>query len=132
MLAICLIINTAIESRFSALATCKTTDAFLIADVSARALVAGEVWAHLEVSGEPITVVSMWELVTINHDAAYAEWRAINDPWFIETSEILDTVIWDRPRAGIVRMRDWCSLLLAAASTTSGCSGFKSKFADPL
>ena len=98
-----LIINTAIESRFSALATCKKRDVVLISDVSALGFIAGEVWAHLEVSGEPITVVSMWELVTINHDAAYAEWRAINDPWFIDTSEILDTVIWDRPRAGIVR-----------------------------
>ena len=101
-------IRTAHESRFSPLATCTKNDVVLVR--SGSSFVAGQVWAHAEIDGVCVTLVSLWELLHVNADRGDAEWRLQDNPLMIDTTDIIDTVIWMQLGDNVVRTLLPCHL----------------------
>ena len=64
---------------------------------------AGHVWFHAEVAGEPITLIQ--QLVVHSHDrkAGTAELHSTESFDILETSAIIDSVIWHERAPGVIR-----------------------------
>ena len=101
-------VHTAVESRFSPVATCKRGDAVLFR--SAGSLQAAIVRCHLECDSVAVAIVSPYSLVKADRKVGVAEWRSLPDDIAIEIDEVLDTVIWARIGAGRVRTIIPCEL----------------------
>ena len=91
------------SARFSALAQCKRRDIVLVSEANVHGFVAGEVWMNFSLNGETLSVVALFELLNFDSNVGVAEWEMPGTPTLIETCEILDTLIWDIPRDGVLR-----------------------------
>ena len=86
-------------SRFSEFGVCAKEDVVFVDDDSA--VVAGQVWAHLLIGGVPTSIISLWTLVADN--GFYRDWAYADNPVYVATDSIIDTAIWTRQTATIVR-----------------------------
>ena len=65
----------------------------------------GRVWAHVDVDGAALSLVGIWAIQTLDMDKRAAEVVEVDDPQFIETSNIISPCTWCRPgSSGIVRV----------------------------
>ena len=78
------------NSRHSALGFSRKGDVVLIKD--GNSVKAGQVLLHASVDGIPVSIVSCWQLHSINHDAGIAKWHVSDSKMLIETTDILDSV----------------------------------------
>ena len=85
------IVNTANESRFNRFGTCKTNDIVLLHDPEPT-IAAAKALLHVEINGEPLSLVSLFLLKSIDRDAGYSEWHSDSNPTVFSTGAILDTV----------------------------------------
>lgn len=85
--------------RFSAFGTCHKKDVVLV-NIDGT-IQAGEVWAHADIYGTAITIISLWTMVRRNELAA--EWRVVQNPQIYESSDILDVCSWAYTGPDIVR-----------------------------
>ena len=77
-------------SRHSTYGICHTGDVVLIKEGSSFR--AGQVLLHACVENVPLTVVSAWDLHSLEAELGYAKWHLSRKRMLIETKDILDTV----------------------------------------
>jgi len=82
----------AVESRFSPVATCHKGDVVILRDPSG-ALVAGKVQLHCSVLGLPLSLINSYT-VHKREPCGYSIWTPSEENHFIETHEILETVVF--------------------------------------
>jgi hypothetical protein len=94
-------VATATTSRFSKFATCSKKDVVLF--TKGASYVAGEIWAHADIHGVAVSIVSEWAL--LEHAAATmsATWTVQQNPVYIATSDILAACVWTRMSHNVVR-----------------------------
>ena len=80
------------ESRFSPLATCCKDDVVLFKD--GLGFRAGRVHLHFSVHGLPITMVSAFAVHRLDDKCGHSVWTCSEESMFIETDQILDTVVY--------------------------------------
>ena len=98
------------ESRFSALATCRRGDIIVLYNTAAGELAVGEVLEHLSIDGVPVSLVSMWDMLSVNSDQGVAFCRVRHEPELIETDDIVDVVISTVSGDGLAKILLPCHL----------------------
>ena len=81
--------------RISAYTVCSVADVILVSKPTAggaNEIVAGELWACLEVAGETVLIVTQWTMVAKIHGAA--TWRVAMVPELVPCSCVLDCLVW--------------------------------------
>ena len=101
-------IEVATESRFSSLSICKKGDIVIIA--CSDGFRAAELLANIAVCSVPLSIVSMWETITVNREVGIADFRVRHDAELIETEDILGTVIASVRSDGVGRIILPCHL----------------------
>ena len=96
--------RTALAARNSECSICHKGDVVIIAPKSGAGFDVGMVWAHAELFGEALSLVSVWERVSVDRQLATAEYREVTNVEVMPLSDILAPVIFCRPRAGIARV----------------------------
>ena len=83
------------HSRFSAsgISVAKDVVLFRYAEGDLRA---GTVWFHANVFDAPISLVTMYPLISINRVQGWAEWSVTDSTMVILTEDILENLIWTR------------------------------------
>lgn len=71
----------------------------LVRDGSSHGFVAAEAWVHLDIDGDCITIMAMWDLHGLITRVGIASWRCSDNAMLIESEGIRDSV-------SIARMRD--------------------------
>ena len=95
-------IKCSTESRFSPLATCQKGDVVLYKDAMGG-FKAGKVQLHCEVHGLPISMVSAYDVHKLESHCGHSVWTPATDQKiFIETAQILDTVVYSELSDGKV------------------------------
>ena len=90
-----LTINMALHARFSQAGVCSARDVVLVRDDRDGAVkAAGQIWAHLSVEGECISIVTMWDLIDFDRRQGSASWRLQHVPELIKLSSIIEVVVW--------------------------------------
>ena len=67
---------------------------------SGERLLAGQVWAHLEIAGEPVSLVSVWGESVTASEAGCAEWTMVEQPELFLAEDMLAPVAWASPSGG--------------------------------
>jgi len=95
------VVRTAVESRFSPVATCNRGDMVLIR--TGRSFQAAHIMFHADIDGVAVSLVNTYSLVRADPHTGIAEWDPLPDPELVEASDILDTVVYTRLGGGRVR-----------------------------
>ena len=96
--------RTALAARHSECSICHKGDVVIVKSDRGTAFDVGMVWAHAEIFGEALSLVSVWERVSSDRQTATAEYREVTQVEVLPLSDILAPVIYCRPRAGIARV----------------------------
>ena len=83
-----------LESRIDAYSVCFRGDVVLLHD--GDEMVAGDVWAHLEIGGVPVSIIDLYEPLEMHVDQQYCTWRKCDNPLLFETENIMAAVIWSQ------------------------------------
>ena len=73
-------VKTSSEARLAPAGRCFRNDIVLVRSVDGRNFVAGEVWAHSDVCGEMVSVISLWNVLRYDRATTAAEWSAVTNP----------------------------------------------------
>jgi hypothetical protein len=95
--------RTAITARISEHATCHKGDVVILRS-DGDIVVVGMVWFHAETEGECLSLVSVWTQLSKCADTGSAEYSDIHNPLIVPTGDILSSVVYTRPRPGVVRV----------------------------
>ena len=95
------LVTTATTSRFSKLATCSEKDVVLF--TKGESYVAGEIWAHADIHGVAVSIVSEWALLEHAATTMSATWAAQQNPVYIATSDTIAACVWARMSHNVVR-----------------------------
>ena len=68
-----------------------------------EALLAGKVWAHLNVNGNYLTLIQLMDCTAEDRVDGTAHWRLLEDYEFIATDSIQDPLVWCDLGGGSVR-----------------------------
>ena len=83
---------TSVVARYCEWECCHRYDVVLVREPVGFSC--GQVWFHASVNGSTLSCISMWTLIAM--DGAYATWRFRDNPLLMDTTDILDCVIWSR------------------------------------
>ena len=87
----------------SALTLCHRGDVVLLRAADRTSYIAGQIWLLLETYGENIALVSCWPFIKYDPNACAAEWHEKQNPELVELSDIVDTLVYTRCRANVIR-----------------------------
>ncbi len=96
--------RTALAARNSECSICHKGDVVIIAPKRGAGFDVGMVWAHAEIFGDALSLVSVWERLSVDRHIATAEYREVTQVEVMPLSDILAPVIFCRPRAGTARV----------------------------
>jgi hypothetical protein len=72
---------------------CCRTDVALVRSDDGVNFMAGDVWLHVEVRGEPLSLVNIWAPGTYDRNGGVADWTKRHNPTFVHTRDILASVM---------------------------------------
>ena len=89
-------------ARHSKFGTSSRKDIVLVAGAALNSAVpfAGEVLAHFELEGVPVTLLDMWHAKEYRGASGYAVWNRIRNPQFVETEFVLEPLIYKLSESG--------------------------------
>ena len=94
-------VHAAFSSRHSGFGYTSCGDVVVFQDGDSAC--AGHVYFHAECNGEPITLIKRLEVESHDRQRGTAELRAINAFEIIDTSSIVDAVMWHERDEGVLR-----------------------------
>jgi hypothetical protein len=83
-------------------AKCCWRDVVLFKSHGGKPFEAGEIWRHLSVRGQVVSLISVWELQEYNVGMCSASWRSQECPMYIDTKDILCSLTFKRNSDGVV------------------------------
>jgi hypothetical protein len=86
-------IKVSTTCRFSPLATCHKGDVVLFRD-GLGGFKAGQIQLHCEVQGVPISLISPYVIHKLEADCSHSVWTPLDNNSFVESDQILDTVVY--------------------------------------
>ena len=86
-------IKVSTTCRFSPLATCHKGDVMLFRD-GLGGFKAGQIQLHCEVQGVPISLISPYVIHKLEADCGHSVWTPLDNNSFVESDQILDTVVY--------------------------------------
>ena len=101
--------QVAVEARIAPIGSAHRGDVVLLLN-NGVVVECAEVWLHTAVEGVPCTLVSTWPCNGIDLKTGAAEWLEQKSPELVDTADILCTLIYTRPRAGVVRTLIPCNM----------------------
>ena len=81
-----------------------------MSDGGVNSFIAGQVWCHVRMNGESLSIVSLWSCVNVDRDHGAAEWLVANNPMMMPCSDIVDSAVWTKLDNGNVRTLLPCHL----------------------
>ena len=94
-------ITTATTSRISKFAVCSKKDIVLY--TTDDGFGAGEVWAHVAISGVNMSIISEWRCIDRSVSTMSATWEVLQNPIYVATDEILAACTWAAVSDNVVR-----------------------------
>lgn len=85
--------STAYTARFNHYETGSAGDVVLVKQPG-NAFIAAEVWLHLDVAGQLVSVLSCWAFRSLHEAHRPADWAKTQNALVISTPAILTAVVW--------------------------------------
>jgi len=97
-------------ARVSEHVVCSKGDVVLLSSDDGRRVVAGQIWFHVDVYGTPLSIVSVWDIISMDASTGTATWHEQLNPTLVTLTDIRSAVAFVRPGPNVVRTLVPCHL----------------------